>query len=158
MEYDMSLAHQSNALAERWDQARQETDLPELFDPSDLQNLDSNQIGECPPLLPLEFLHLKPYISRLLGASSILPCTSQGAHRFHRKGIRIIQYCQRRNPSSILRSRPSGPSLTCCVCVRQTRSSMGGWKRCRARGYQGQNEVLQACIPCGTCGRSGVGN
>ncbi|KAL4071200.1 peptidase family M1-domain-containing protein [Scleroderma yunnanense] len=44
MEYDMSLAHQSNALAERWDKARQETNLLELFDPSDLQSLDANQI------------------------------------------------------------------------------------------------------------------
>ncbi|KIM63388.1 hypothetical protein SCLCIDRAFT_756607 [Scleroderma citrinum Foug A] len=44
MEYDMTLAHQSNALAERWDKARQELELSELFDPSDLQNLDSKQI------------------------------------------------------------------------------------------------------------------
>ena len=54
----MTLAHQSNALAERWDKARQELELSELFDPSDLQNLDSKQIGEWPPLLPLESLHL----------------------------------------------------------------------------------------------------
>ncbi|KAG6331249.1 hypothetical protein ID866_7842 [Astraeus odoratus] len=44
MEYDMTLAHQSNALAERWDKSRDVTDLSELFGPSDLQELDTNQI------------------------------------------------------------------------------------------------------------------
>lgn len=42
----MTLAHQSNALAERWDKSRGVTNLSELFKTSDVEKLDANQIGE----------------------------------------------------------------------------------------------------------------
>ena len=64
MEYDTTLAQQSNALAERWDEARNETDPSALFDPSDLQGLDANQIGECPSY------HWSQYISTIRQWSS----------------------------------------------------------------------------------------
>ncbi|KAI5991089.1 peptidase family M1-domain-containing protein [Pisolithus orientalis] len=44
IEYDMTLARQSNVLADRWDKARTSINLQELFDASDLQKLDANQV------------------------------------------------------------------------------------------------------------------
>ncbi|KAL4069032.1 peptidase family M1-domain-containing protein [Scleroderma citrinum] len=44
MEYDVRLAYQSNALADKWNSSRTVTNLSELFDAFDLQGLDTKQI------------------------------------------------------------------------------------------------------------------
>lgn len=44
MKYDMSLADKAYALAERWDKARETSDIAQLdFKASDLKDFDSNQ-------------------------------------------------------------------------------------------------------------------
>ena len=45
LEYDGTLAYQANALADKWNTSRTAKNLSDLFDPSDLQNLDARQIG-----------------------------------------------------------------------------------------------------------------
>jgi leukotriene-A4 hydrolase len=46
MEYDLTLAQQAYALAERWNNSRNTPDLSQLdFKESDLNEFDSNQIG-----------------------------------------------------------------------------------------------------------------
>jgi leukotriene-A4 hydrolase len=46
MEYDLTLAETAYKLAERWDAARNATDIPKLdFKKSDLEGFNSNQIG-----------------------------------------------------------------------------------------------------------------
>ena len=46
LEYDGTLAYQANALADKWNTSRTAKNLSDLFNPSDLQNLDAKQIGE----------------------------------------------------------------------------------------------------------------
>ncbi|KAI6159444.1 peptidase family M1-domain-containing protein [Pisolithus thermaeus] len=44
VEYDVTLARESNLLADRWNKARTATNLQEIFKASDVQELDANQI------------------------------------------------------------------------------------------------------------------